>query len=174
VLEKNGVLSNIDEEDRLIVCRAILSHNRYRLSHVESSICQLYFKLIRDADKLDILKVITDNFEERLFNSKHALYFGLPDSPKCSPEIIDDILAGRMARITKLKTQNDMLLMYLSWAFDINFPLTLTLIEQRGYWDRILESLPNTKETHTLGLRIKGVIEDRKLSRNDRGKRYKE
>jgi hypothetical protein len=137
---------NLNEEERLIVCRAILFHNRYRLPHGDSSGCQVHSKLIRDADKLDILDVITNQFKERLLHPNSALDFNLSDSAECSPEIIEDILSRRMARIGKLRTQSDLKFMYLSWVFDINFPATLTFIEKRGYWDRILESLPDTKE----------------------------
>jgi hypothetical protein len=51
-----------------------------------------------------------------------------------------------MVRIPVLETMNDMLLMYLSWVFDIYFPVTLSCIEERGYLARLLANLPDDPE----------------------------
>ena len=102
--------------------------------------------MIRDADKLDILGVINEHFETRNLHPNSALDFGMKDEPGFSREAVSDILQGKMVRIPVLKTMNDMRLMYLSWAFDIYFPVTLSCIEERGYLERLLSNLPANPE----------------------------
>lgn len=161
VLKEFNVLSNLDQEEQAIVCKAILFHNQYCLPVKESMKCLMYSKLIKDADKIDILDIITIHFEERDLHPNSALDFGMQDSLEFSPEIIEDLLSSRMAKIGKLKTLNDMKLMYLSWVFDINFPFTLNLITEQGYVDRLIESLPDTKEIRKVRFSIKSYISNR-------------
>ena len=112
-------------------------------------------RLIRDADKLDILGIINEHFETRDQHPNPALDFGMKDGPGFSREAVSDILQGKMVRIPVLKTMNDMRLMYLSWVFDIYFPVTLSCIDERGYLERLLSNLPADSEI----LKVRNFIE---------------
>ena len=142
VLSSSGVLDGLPGQERRLLCRAIWLHNKYEIPETERADTILFSRLIRDADKLDILGVINEHFESRDLHPNPALDYGMKDGPGFSRETVSEILQGKMVKIPDLKTINDMRLMYLSWAFDIYFPVTLSCIEERGYIERLLSNLP--------------------------------
>lgn len=83
-------------------------------------------KLIRDADKLDIYRVLPPRRE----------------SDGCTPAIIDGAAAGRLLRYEDLKTIDDKKVIMLSWVYDINFSWTMRQVLAAGYLDRLWEALP--------------------------------
>ncbi len=68
--------------------------------------------------------------------------FGLSESPGFSRKAIDDILNCKMVGIGDLKNLNDMRLMYLSWVFDLNFPLTISRVVEGRYLEKLMDALP--------------------------------
>jgi hypothetical protein len=62
ILEKFGVLESFDDTINDIILRAIKYHNRHSLPRNETEPCLFYAKLIRDADKFDIWKVVIDYY----------------------------------------------------------------------------------------------------------------
>ena len=146
VLNNSGVLAYLPRNERRLLCRFIWLHNKYEIPEKERVDTILFSRLIRDADKLDILGVINEHFATRDLHPNLALDFGMKDEPGFSREAVSEILQGKMVRIPVLETMNDMLLMYLSWVFDIYFPVTLSCIEERGYLTRLLANLPADPE----------------------------
>jgi hypothetical protein len=122
-------------------------------------------RLLRDADKLDILGLITSHIEKRKETPNQALDFGFEDSPGNSEELLSDISSCKMARIGAMRNLNDMKLVYLSWVFDINFPLTLSLIMERRYLDKLLRGLPECAETREIERLLDSyILEKRSVS----------
>ena len=119
--------------------RAVWLHNKYAIPETEKADRLLFSRLIRDADKLDILGLIVEHLEMRISNPNlnRALDFGLIEKPGFSRQVAEDIFDGKMVRIAALNNLNDMRLMYLSWVFDINFPVTLSIIKERGYLEKL-------------------------------------
>ena len=146
VLNNSGVLACLPRNERRLLCRTIWLHNKYEIPETERGDTVLFSRLIRDADKLDILGVINEHFECRDLHPNSALDFGMKDKPGFSREAVSEILQGKMVRIPVLETMNDMRLMYLSWVFDIYFPVTLSCIDGRGYLTRLLANLPSDPE----------------------------
>jgi hypothetical protein len=162
ILTNSGVLEGLPRSERRLLYRAIWLHNKYEIPETERADTVLFCRLIRDADKLDILGVINEHFETRNLHPNSALDFGMKDEPGYAREAVSDILQGKMVRIPVLKTMNDMRLMYLSWAFDIYFPVTLSCIEERGYLDRLLHNLPANPEIFKVRNFINAYLSGRK------------
>jgi len=60
IIRQNHVLKKIDLPTRELILRTISYHNRPILPQNETEKCLFFTKLLRDADKLDILYVVTD------------------------------------------------------------------------------------------------------------------
>ncbi len=165
VLNESGILRALTERERTILRRAIWLHNKREIPEIESRRDDgiLFVKLIRDADKLDVLRVVTNHFERRLSKPNRTLDFGLPDETEFSREPVNDILNCKMVKISCLKSLNDMKLMYLSWVFDINFPITVSCILEKGYLDKLILSLPQEEDICTVRDHIKRFLEDKRM-----------
>ncbi|MCX6674110.1 MAG: HD domain-containing protein [Methanothrix sp.] len=142
VINKSGVLSCLPKRERNLIRKSIRHHNKYQIPVTENAEVTLFSRLIRDADKLDILGIVALHFETRDQHPNQALDYGLTDDLGLTEEVVSDILQGKMVKIAALKTLGDMRLMYSSWIFDINFPITIACVTERGYLERLLAGLP--------------------------------
>ncbi|MGB9928703.1 MAG: HD domain-containing protein [Methanosarcina sp.] len=152
ILKKTGVLSCLSLEEKNIVLKAVEYHNLIKIpeSAKKSRELLFYSKLIRDADKVDIMKLVSEDCQAKEKGRNPALENYLPDIAGCSQAIITDILNNRMAKIGDVKNQNDMKLLRLSWIFDINFTETFLLLKQRGYMNVILSSISGVEEVNII------------------------
>ncbi|AFV23105.1 metal-dependent phosphohydrolase [Methanolobus psychrophilus R15] len=159
VLKSAGILSVLSPEQQDTIYQAIWNHNRYRIPDGLDSKCLFHSRLVRDADKLDIFKVLTDYYSEKDSFPNPALDMGLPDIPEYSQSLLDDIFNCRIASTANVKTCNDMRLTRLSWVFDLNFPETLRLVRERGYIDMIVEKLPQDNNVAAIHAHLKGHMD---------------
>jgi hypothetical protein len=146
VMAKHRVLSGMDLRERRMLTHAIACHNAATLPENASERALLFMKLIRDADKLDIWKVVIDYYRERTVNPNKTIELDLPDSSVCSPKALEALRQGRFARVQDMKTLNDFKLLQISWAFDLNFNRSFQILSDQKYIERIAETLPDFPE----------------------------
>jgi len=144
ILDKCDVLKSFDKPVQEIILQAIKHHNRPSLPLGETDRWLFYAKLIRDADKLDILKVVTDYYYQSQRN--RAIELDLPDTPGFSEEVYRDLICKRTVDMKYVRNLNDIKLLQVGWIFDINFQPTIDSIIERGYLDMILGVLPKSKK----------------------------
>jgi hypothetical protein len=162
ILKNTGILSRLPLKEKNIIMKAVEYHNLMEIPGCAENSREFLFysKLIRDADKLDILKLVSEDYkkEEKLRNP--VLEFNVPDTPGFSKNVVTDILNNRMAKLADARNQNDVKLLRLSWIFDINFPATLALLKQRDYLDTILSSMKEeTEEMQKIRKHLESCLE---------------
>jgi len=164
VIARFGILHGLPKEEGHLLQRAVWLHNKYAIPETEKADRLLFSRLIRDADKLDILGLIVEHLEMRISNPNlnRALDFGLIEKPGFSRQVAEDIFDGKMVRIAALNNLNDMRLMYLSWVFDINFPVTLSIIKERGYLEKLRAGLPQDRDICEIADFVDGYLQERK------------
>jgi hypothetical protein len=163
LLLENGVLDDLDPSEQDLILKAISYHNRAALPDGESDRCLLFSKLLRDADKLDILAVLLDYYCRRETDGyrNEALELDLPDIPLISEDVQRDILAGEIVKSKNLRSQNDFKLLQASWVFDINFWPALVAVRDRGYLERTREHLPSSGEVDRIFELLRSRLEER-------------
>ena len=98
ILDKEGVLDAVEAAAGDVIRYAIRHHNRRKLPEEAQGPRLFYLKLIRDADKLDIWKVVTDYYALKRPGSNMTLELDLPDSPGISAEVRRQLLDRRGRR----------------------------------------------------------------------------
>jgi len=162
VLEETKVLEAVEAEERQLIERAIEYHGLKKLPKDLEGPCLLFAKLIRDADKLDALYVLTDNFRQyRDSPDKFMLELEFPDEAGYSAEVVEGILRQRQIDYSQLRTCNDMKLCLLAWVYDVNFTATLKRIRQRRFLEMICEFLPETQDIETVKEKVFGYVDSR-------------
>lgn len=146
VLREEGVLRNLSATEQLTIHQAVALHNVFAIPTSLPPIGRFFLALIRDADKLDIMRVFEDHFLGPAEERASGATLGLPDDPLCSPGVLAAVERGEMARLTTLATQNDFKLMLLSWVYDLNCATTFRLLQERHLLDAIAGTLPSTRE----------------------------
>lgn len=140
------ILSVCTKYEKRLITRSIAFHNAAVLPENEDEKTLFYMRLLRDADKLDIWKVVTDYYAEREKQQNSILELGLPDDPVCSQNVIKALYENRIVRFCDLKTLNDFKLLQISWVFDLNFAPSFQAVQSREYLERIEITLPRSKE----------------------------
>ncbi|MBN2426354.1 MAG: HD domain-containing protein [Calditrichaceae bacterium] len=146
ILEKYNVLKDIDEFNKKLIFRTIECHNKASLPKNESNIFLFYIKLLRDADKLDIWKVVTDYYQRQNSSRNSAVELDLPDTDGFSESVYQDLIGKKIVDFSNIKNLNDFKLLQIGWIFDINFASTLRRIQSRRYLEFIRDVLPKSPE----------------------------
>jgi hypothetical protein len=147
VLRQTRALDEVDGPQRQLIEKAIEYHGSKELPPDLNGDCLLMSKLIRDADKIDSLYVMTDCYRKYVNNPQdYKLEIELPDEPGYSDEVVQALLRGRRIDYSQLKTLNDMKLCLLGWVYDVNFAPTLKRIKQLRLLEMLVDFLPKTED----------------------------
>ncbi len=144
ILRKKSVLDRFTPHDRSIIRRAIAYHNLPQIPPgVTNPEVLLFSRLMRDADKLDILRLVINYYNAHPDKKNHAIAVGLRESSDFTPEVLADLLAGRIVRSAHLRNQNDFKLLQMGWVYDMNFVPTLKAVRRRKYLEKLRAALPD-------------------------------
>jgi hypothetical protein len=160
VITEHRVLEGVDQEDADIIRQAIRHHNRAGLpARGLSPRALLHCRLLRDADKLDILHQVTEESIVSRRKLERSFDYNLPEDPAISPEVYRAILEGRQVVMKHLRTQNDFRVIRLGWVYDVNFPETFRQIRRRGYFEKIRDVMPPSPERDAIYTKVRGYLE---------------
>jgi putative nucleotidyltransferase with HDIG domain len=139
--EEMPYMADLSAEDADLVRYAIKYHNKKEIPADATGKYLLFAKLLRDADKLDIYRVLAP-FLEPENADKAPKFIKAHASERISPEFIHAFVAGEQADYRKLKTLGDRKLVRLLWVYDVNFGWTLQKMVERGYIQKVIDHLP--------------------------------
>ena len=162
VLQRTKALEAVEIKERKLIERAIEYHGEKELPSGLDGDCLLFSKLIRDADKRDVLYVVTEYYAQYRNNPQEfMLELEFPDEPGYSAEIVEQILQARRTDYSRLRTLNDMKLLQLGWVYDVNFTPTLKRIKQRKFLEMLLCFLPETDDIERVKKKIFEYVDSR-------------
>lgn len=141
VLRRDVVLHAVPEKTCVAIRKAILYHNRRVLPEEEPAATLLLSRMIRDTDKLDILRICVEEYTRTDGGRNAAIGIDLPDTPGYSPSVAARLSRGETVDSGRLRNLNDFKLSQLGWVFDVNFAPTFRRIQSRGYIKHLCESI---------------------------------
>ncbi len=159
---RENFLEGLPGEEKSLILRAVKYHNAYAIPKVDRR-AVLFLKLLRDADKLNIWKVMLDYFAQPPKNRATAAGLGLPEGREVSAEIIPVVLENRVVPISLVKNLKDYRVLLLSWVFGINFKTTFRLFFRRRYARALKDSLPRDSEVQKAVLHMERFARSRTL-----------
>ena len=145
VLSCSTALNELEPGDRKIVLKAVELHNAKQIPDNLSLEEKTFARLIRDADKIDIFRIVIDYYGTMHTGRNEAIELDLPDTPGFTEGIINDLLAGELADYSMLQTLNDFKLVQMSWVHDLNFPRSFEIFAERKYLDKLYSFLPKNE-----------------------------
>lgn len=164
VLKEKEVFADLSAELQELIYFSILFHNKFQLPKKRKECELLYSKLLRDADKLDILKVLSDYYSDRNQQPNHTLTWELPKSSQVSPKVSREIMAGKLVSKDAVKNQTDVKIMQLSWVYDLNFKPSFELIFEQRLFEKIYNSLPKNDLVLEIYRKVKVYTENKLLA----------
>ncbi len=141
VLKEQGFIVRLPKEMQSEIYTAIQLHNKLELPHSLSQDMRLLCLALRDADKVDIIRVMVENFENPDGDADTVLLH-VKDEEKYTQSIYENLLLAKAIKYTDLRYANDFRLLIGGWLNEIHFSSALETIKERKYMDTILEKLP--------------------------------
>lgn len=147
ILFENGLIRDFIEDSQYdeIIRSAILNHNKDEANIKTADERQLlHSKIIRDADKTDILYVLT--FEEKEVAWEKADF----SQEKISDEIYREFIEDKTINYQERKTAADILVSHFAHIYGFNYKYSLRIIKEKGYFEKIYQRFKfENKETET-------------------------
>lgn len=144
VLVKKKILEGVCRRDRQLILRAVALHNRARLPEGLGEELDLLARMLRDADKIDIYRVMKGYYLSAKNGSRSFLTHNLPDDGRVSRVFLSRLMDGRSIDFNEVASLNDMKLFQVSMILDLNFPAAYRAVSQMEVIDVILTSMPGS------------------------------
>ena len=134
ILKETNALTyfDIDKCDYEVVYKAIKNHNKYEIEPNLNKRELLFSKMIRDADKLDILYALGDESLKEIFRE---------DDSEISERITKEFYQNKPIRLNFKETDNENIISLFSLIFDFNFTISITILKQNKYYEKIFNRL---------------------------------
>jgi putative nucleotidyltransferase with HDIG domain len=152
VIRDHRLLEELEARDRRALENAVRLHNRARLPAIAEERTARLARLVRDADKLDILRVVGE---------RRDAAGALPPGRDLSPEVLADIAAAASVRKEHIRSRIDWVFFRIGWLFDVNFDPALERILDRGHYDMLQSMLPQTENVAAALAAVEAYLERR-------------
>ena len=144
VLKAQRRLEHESPEARKLVMAAVGMHNRFALPAHTPALAALVTNVVRDADKLDILRIMDEHLNgPGPYNPTVVLQ--QPDDPAiASQAVLQAVRERRVAAYADLCCVNDFRLLLGTWFFDLHFASSRRKFLQDGHAQNLLRRMPGT------------------------------
>jgi hypothetical protein len=149
VINRHRLLAAFSPAERRQIAQTVVYHNAARLAPLGDATALLCLKLLRDADKIDIWRLVINHYSGRGRTPKAVTEFDLSGNGLCSPAALAALHGGRVVPIDSVRSVCDVKLLYISWVFDLNFPVSFRETLRGRYVDRLAASLPLSQEVRS-------------------------
>ncbi len=152
-LLKNGLLQkfiNVRYYDDIILT-AVRQHNKEKLNKSLTKREALFCKILRDADKIDILR--------RLNDKSYTYDYEFDKNDQISEEVKERFYEEKSIPFSLQKNKMDQVVTRLALVYDLNYEYSFERVKQKNYLDKYIENLDLTGDNKT-------IIEDMKKYAN--------
>lgn len=161
VLNEGDFFSKLNERQIEIALVSIANHNKREIPKKLNEEELRFAQLIRDADKLDILKVLTDYYTNPRAVANHTLTWELPKGGTVSSGVSKQILNGVLVSKEKVTNELDIKVMQLSWVYDFNFKPSFELLMQKRFLEKIYSSMTKNDTVIEIYRKVKVYSENK-------------
>ena len=134
IVMERGWLSGAEPGYASAVLNAVLYHNRRELPDGMDRLTEVVAHTVRDADKLDIFRVLEDQVEHTDWQGDSRAFWNLSVSAPPNPEVADCIEGRRPVDYQSIKSLSDFVLIQVGWMVSgLHFATSRRLCRERGH-----------------------------------------
>ena len=135
ILFEDGLIRNFIKDNKFdkIIKLAIVNHNRADIEEDLTERERLYAKIIRDADKTDIFRILISGDKKAIWEKADL------SDDKISDEIYREFVEDKRINYKERKTSADILVSHFNYVYDLNFPETRKIIRDNKYIDKLYQ-----------------------------------
>ena len=124
---------NIDKKYYQVIYKAVKNHNKLEILDEIEKEEEVFVKLIRDADKVDIYRVRVKYMDN--------IFEGVPQNIN-----INDFFNHKLINLKNKKTKSDSLLCVMAFVYDFNFKETKEVLKETNYYQEFINSIKVEEE----------------------------
>lgn len=166
LLFEDGLISSYVEDETEAVMeeirKAIQNHNKYRIADELNERELTFAKVIRDADKIDILRVNYETPMEEIYNTTREKL----ESENITDEVYNAFFENKAINHSIKRANIDSLVGHVSLCFELEFDISRQILKQQGYLDKLLSFESKNDKTRERIDVIRGYIHEY-LEHND-------
>ncbi len=159
ILFEDGLIERfINPEETLddLVQTAVYYHSDYAIPDDLTERQTMFCDILRDADKIDILKVNNDYPMEEIYNTTTEIL----KTDGVSEEVKECFRQRKTVLRAQRKTVVDHLVGHICLIFDLKYPKSLQIVKEQGYLDRLLDFQSENVETQKWFAFMRGDMEN--------------
>ena len=156
VLADLPLMKKLPPVDAEAVRFAIGRHNKKEIGPAKTPRMLLFAKLLRDADKLDIYRVLRP-------------FLASPDGQGVSADFLTSFCNGEQVDYRRIRTQDDRKLVRLMWAYDVNYAWTLRKIMEKNYLQDIVQHLPSEEKIQAGAAKLFAYVQNKIAQEDPKG-----
>ena len=116
------------------ILKAVLYHNRRDLPEDMDSLTEVASHTVRDADKLDIFRVLEDQVEHTDWKGDSRAFWNLAVSAPPNPVVVECIERGQPVDYQNIKSLSDFVLIQVGWMISgLHFATSRRLCSERNH-----------------------------------------
>lgn len=146
ILRREAFLESESPEIRRLVIMAVALHNRRTVPGGLSGKSRAVLEALRDADKLDIFRVMAGHLESPSQDDGVVLLHLADEPGSFSPEVLKALKEGRTANYEDMRFYNDFRILLCTWPGELRYAVSREIAGRQGYLDRIIAGLYNVPE----------------------------
>lgn len=135
---------DFSEKERELIRISIANHNKFRIPEGMDDLTTAYCNILRDADKIDILRVNCDTPLEDIYN--------VTTEELKKAAVSEEVKQGFLERHTILRslkhTPVDNLVGHICLVFELVYPVSTQTAKEQGYVDKLLQFASGNPDTN--------------------------
>ncbi len=139
MLANSHLLEAFAPHEQEMIRQIVAVHNRRQLPPLDPG-CEALAHVVRDADKLDIVRVVLAALEGGSVDPTITL--GLRTEPGVSPGVVASLERGEAPDYGQLASVDDFTLFLAAWSQGLHYPASRRMFAARGYLARLRALLP--------------------------------
>ena len=120
---------------------AVALHNRFTLPAFVTGDRRAVTHLVRDADKLDIMRVLAGSLGPGCTPDPVVVMFLRNEPGKCTSSFMQGLQTGERLNYNNMRYVNDFRMLLCQWVEGMHYPLAKKLLLQEGYLRQIVQSI---------------------------------
>jgi len=143
LLIRENLLGPAGPEQQRALQNAVRFHNKKALPENLPEPDLSLLKILRDADRLDIYRVIAEAVESGEIHKHPELHLDCSPQQSVNPRLLEQFMRGEPLYYRDAHSMFDMQILKLSWVYQMHCPISLQLFRERHLLDRIVATLPD-------------------------------
>jgi hypothetical protein len=150
IVQASGILARLPENRRYCLLEGIRHHNAKTIPPSVTTACLPLLKLIRDADKLDIYRVVIEGLARDGFRDLADMLPHIDLKGPVSPSLLQEVRTRHNVDVARIRSLADFLLLQVSWIYDLHYLPTRTIVRRRRILETVGAHLPDDPATRQL------------------------